>query len=138
MKKDSKNKDLDTLHKVKSFFKGLTENVKEGAETVAETIKDKSAQAYVAGSEIIEEANEKIHNYTDKVALEKEIKKLEKEKETQVTVFGELTLNHYLKNDNLHKTFLSTEKVEGTKNKYLEIEKNLKSLNKQLKKLKNE
>lgn len=138
MKKSNKNSDMDTLNKVKSFFKVFTENVKEGAETVAETIKDKSAQAYVASTELIEETNEKIHNYTDKISLEKDIKRLEKEKDYYVLMFGSLTLKHYLKNGNLHKAFLSTEIIEETKNKYLEIERSLKTLKSQLKKLKTE
>ena len=138
MKKTDKNSDMDTLNKVKSFFKVFKENVKEGAETVAETIKDKSAQAYVAGTELIEETNEKIHTYTDKISLEKEIKRLEKEKDYYVSMFGSLTLKHYIANGNLHKAFLSTEIIEETKEKYLEIEKKIKSLNRQLKKLKSE
>lgn len=74
MKKSNKNSDMDTLNKVKSFFKVFTENVKEGAETVAETIKDKSAQAYVASTELIEEQTRKFTIILIKFLLKKILK----------------------------------------------------------------
>lgn len=123
------------LKSIKNFFENVTENVIEGATLVSEKIKDNSAKAYVAGSELVEEANEKIHNYSDKVSIEKEQKRLNTRQISLSNQFGATTLAHYLKNDSLHKTFLNQKAIENLVNEYKANHKDLVSLEKKLKKL---
>ena len=130
----------------KSFFKTLienvtgkledvSENVAEGATFVSEKVKETTAKAYVAGTEFVEEANEKIHQFTDKQSLLKEKKRLEEGQAELTSKFGEITLMHYLKNDSLHKTFLNTNAVNDLVLEYKDSEKQLTSVKKALKKL---
>ena len=123
----------------KGFLKGLidnvTENVTEGASFITEKVKETTAKAYVAGSELVEEANEKIHQFTDKQSLLKDKKRIEDDQTELVLNFGKVTLQHYLKNDSLYKTFLNSEKVTAIVNAYKANEKKLKSIDKELKKL---
>ncbi len=115
----------------KGFFKSLidnvsekldhvTENVVEGASFVTEKVKETTAKAYVAGTELVEDANEKIHQFTDKQSLNKEKHKLEEAQEELKHSFGSLTLENYLKNDNLNKSFLTTKKVQDVVEAYKE------------------
>lgn len=123
------------LKSIKSFFETVSENVIEGASIVTEKIKDNSAKAYVAGSELVEETNEKIHKYTDKISLEKEQKRLENRQEKISNEFGKITLAHYLKNDSLHKAFLNQKGIESLVTAYKANEKELVAIDKKLKKI---
>ncbi|WP_372754815.1 hypothetical protein [Mariniflexile sp.] len=138
--KDKSNKGF-----LKSLIENVTENVAEGATYVAEgasfvteKFKETTAKAYVASAELVEEANEKIHHFTDKQALNKEKHKLEAAQETLTFKFGELTLAHYLKNDSLHKTFLNTKAIDNLVLEYKANQKLLLKVEKQLIKLENE
>ncbi|WP_445736444.1 hypothetical protein [Mariniflexile sp.] len=130
----------------KGFFKSLienvaekldhvSENVAEGASFVTEKVKETTAKAYVAGAELVEDANEKIHQFTDKQSLNKEKHRLEDAQSELTSKFGKLTLEHYLKNDSLHKTFLNTKAVETLVLEYKANEKQIKNVEKALKKL---
>lgn len=131
-----KKQDISGMQKLKSFFNSVAENVKEGAEVVTEKIKDNSAKVYVAGSELIEETNERIHKYSDKVSIEKEIKNIKAKQELIVKQFGAVTLKHYITNGSLHKAFLTNETIEKLVEEYKINTKDLKSLERKLKSLK--
>lgn len=124
------------LASIKNFFETVSENVIEGATLVTEKIKDNSAKAYVAGSELVEEANEKIHNYTDKISLEKEQKRIEGRQVSISNEFGKLTLAHYLKNDSLHKAFLNQKGIESLVEEHKANQKELNAIAKKLKNIK--
>ena len=103
----------------KKLFDNVTENVKEGASFVGEKVADvgekvaeTSAKAYVASSELVSETSEKIHDFTEKQTLHKEEGKLEKRQIELKHNFGVIAFDHYLKNDSLHKPFLTSKKVE--------------------------
>ncbi len=137
---------VETPKQKKGFFKTLlenvaekledvSENVAEGATFVTEKVKETTAKAYVAGSELVEEANEKIHQFTDKQSLLKEKHRIEDAQANLTSKFGEITLQHYLKNESLHRTFLNTKAVSNLVLEYKANEKLLISVEKELKKL---
>lgn len=134
-KKQNNDKSQSTIDSLKNFFGNVAENVKEGATLVTESIKDNSAKAYVAGSELVEEANEKIHQYSDKISLQKEQKNIETRQTEIVSEFGAITLEHYIKSGNLHKAFLTNKSVEDMVNEYKSNEKILVAIAKKIKKL---
>ncbi|NJM80112.1 MAG: hypothetical protein HC854_11795 [Flavobacterium sp.] len=103
---------------------------------VTEKIKDNTAKAYVAGSELIEETNEKIHKYSDKISIKKEIKTLNSKQENITKQFGTITLQHYITTGTLHKAFLTTTKIETLVEEHKTNAKNIKVLEKKLKTLK--
>lgn len=113
----------------------VSENVSEGASIVSEKVKATTAKAYVAGAELVEEANEKINQFTDKQSLNKEKHRLEEIQTDLTSKFGQVTLMHYLKNDTLHKTFLNTKGVNDLVLEFKSNEKQLNSIEKALKKL---
>lgn len=95
----------------KGFFKSLTGNIREGAGYISEKFKERSAKAYVAGTEIVDETNDKIHTYTEKQILLKERHTLEGKQEELIYAFGRHTLTHYLEEGALDDTFLTGEAV---------------------------
>lgn len=132
----------------KGFFKTLfenvtetldhvTENVAEGASFVTEKVKETTAKAYVASTELVEEANEKIHQFTDKQSLNKEKNRIEDIQAELTLKFGEITLQHYLKNDSMHRAFLNTKPITNLVLEFKANEKQLIKLEKELKKLDN-
>jgi hypothetical protein len=132
MKKSKKNKGI-----FQKFIDNVTENVKEGASFVGEKVAETSAKAYVASSELVSETSEKIHEFTEKQALQKAEKKYIIRKKELELKFGELTLAHYLTNDSLHKSFLSTKTIRQIVDEYEENEKHIKEISIELKKLEN-
>lgn len=106
----------------KGFFKKLienvTENVVEGAAFVSEKVIETSAKAYEAGSELVAETSEKIHDFTTKQAMQKELNRLTKRQKELVSVFGKSTLEYYLKNDAVKKSFLTTQKMSSLVEEY--------------------
>ena len=98
-------------------------------------MKETTAKAYVAGTELVEDANEKIHQFTDKQSLNKEKHKLEEAQEELKHSFGALTLENYLKNDNLNKSFLTTKKVQDVVKAYKENSVQLIKIKKAIKNL---
>lgn len=129
-------KTVSKLDTIKSFFGNVTDNVIEGATLVTEKIKDNSAKVYVVGSELVEEANQRIHDYSDKVSLQKEESKIQERQHELTLLFGEKTLNQYLTKDSVQKAFLTTksmqelvEEFKGNKKNLVAIEKKLKKLN---------
>jgi tRNA U54 and U55 pseudouridine synthase Pus10 len=119
----------------KGFFKKVLDNITEGATVVSEKVKEASAKAYVAGSEIASETSEKIHEFTEKQALHKEEKNINDKQEDLKYMFGKLTLEHYLKNDSLHKSFLTTKAVGDIVENFKANQKRLKAIAKELKTL---
>lgn len=139
--KSTKKNTAKTAPKKQNFFTkvfgGVAENVIEGATLVGEKVAETSAKAYVAGTELVSETSEKIHDFTDKQALHKEEKKIMERQGVLKFAFGELTLDHYLKNDSLHKAFLNTKNISEVVHEYVANEKRLKSIDKDIKKLEN-
>ncbi len=121
------------LDNVTEKFDHVTENVVEGASFVTEKVKETTAKAYVAGTELVEDANEKIHQFTDKQSLNKEKHKLEEAQEELKHNFGSLALENYLKNDNLNKAFLTTKKVNDVVEAYKENSSQLLKIKKAIK-----
>lgn len=144
---ENKNTEKESTAKPKkSFFKNLldnvTENVMEGASYVGEKVAvaggkvaETSAKAYVAGSELVSETSDKIHDYTEKQTLLKEEAKLQKRQIQLKHNFGVISFDHYLENGTLHKPFLTSsniveivEEFEANKNRLLAILKELEEL----------
>ena len=128
----------------KKLFDNVTENVKEGASFVGEKVADvgekvaeTSAKAYVASSELVSETSEKIHDFTEKQTLHKEEGKLEKRQIELKHNFGVIAFDNYLKNDSLHKPFLTSKKVEEIVNEFKANEKRMKVITKELKQIEN-
>lgn len=128
-------KSVSKLDSLKSFIENVTDNVIEGATLVSEKIKDNSAKVYVAGSELVEEANQRIHDYSDKVSLQKEEKKILERQEELTYLFGEKTLNQYLTKDSVQKAFLTTKVMQEIVEEYKGNNKNLNAIERKLKKL---
>ena len=99
----------------KSFFKkfidDVASNVKGGATFVGEKVAQTSAKAYIAGSELVSETSDKIHEFTEKQTLHKEEDKIEKRQVQISNLFGKLALDFYLEKDALNKAFLTSEPV---------------------------
>jgi hypothetical protein len=137
--KNFKNIMMKTIKKEKGIFQkfidNVTENVKEGASFVGEKVAETSAKAYVASSELVSETSEKIHDFTEKQTLQKAEKIITARQKELKLKFGELTLTHYLTNDSLHKSFLSTKAIRQIVDEYLENEKHLKEISVELKKI---
>lgn len=129
MEKDNKS------NKGRGFFKQLIDNVSEGANLVTEKVKETTAKAYVSGSELVEDTSEKIHDYTEKQTLVKEKHKLEDQQEELTHSFGALTLENYLSEGHLHKTFLNKKEVNDIVETYKNNAKRIQSINKEIKKL---
>lgn len=130
---------MNTTNKEKSFmkklFKDVSENVKEGASFVGKKVAETSAKAYVASSELVSETSDKIHDYTEKQALQKSEKKIMDRQNELIFAFGEFTLAHYLTTDSLHKTFLTSSEVNDIVEEYKANEKQIKEIVKAIKKL---
>lgn len=119
----------------KGFLKNFLDNVAEGASVVGEKVVETSAKAYVAGTDLVSETSEKIHEFTEKQSLHKEEKNiLDHQKELEF-MFGKLTLKHYLKNESLHKSFLNTKAVNDIVEKFKANNNRIKAIIKELKKL---
>jgi hypothetical protein len=129
---DNKNQKKGFISK---FFGNVAENVIEGATLVGEKVAETSAKAYVASTELVSETSEKIHDFTEKQELHREEKKLNERQQTLKFSFGEVTLAHYLKNDSLHKTFLTTNAVSEIVDEYNSNQKRLKAIDKEIKKI---
>lgn len=134
-KSDKKVKEVSTFESLKSFLNTVTENVVEGASVVTESIKNNTAKVYVAGSDIVEDANDKIHQYSDKVSLQSEKKKTQSRQKEIEAKFGALALNHYITNESLHKAYLTTKAIDSLIEEYRENIKIMIVLDKKIKKL---
>ena len=128
--------------KTKGFFKSLfdnvAENVVEGASYVSGKVKETTAKAYVASAELVEEANEKIHQFTDKQSLNKEKHRIEDEQTKLVASFGALTLQQYLKTESLRKSFMDKKAVSDIVEAYKANQKHLASIEMAIHKLENQ
>ena len=131
--------DIKENKKEKGFLKKLidnvTENVIEGATFVGEKVAETSAKAFVASSELVSETSEKIHEYTEKQTLQKEEKKIRNRQKEIISEFGEQTLKHYLMNDSLHKSFLTTKAISTLVEEYKTNESKSEVLTEEIKKL---
>ncbi len=132
---------MKTNKKEKGYFKKLisdvTDNVKEGATFLGEQIAEKTAKAYVASSELVSETSEKIHEFTEKQAFQKNEKKILNRQEEIKYEFGVLTLAYYLTNDSLHKSFLTTKAVNNLVEEFKANEKEVEIMQSEIKKLEN-
>jgi len=142
----------DNASEKKGFFKKLiddvTTNVKEGASLVGEKVAEgasfvgekvaeTSAKAYVAGSEIVSDTSEKIHDFTEKQTLHKEEDKIEKRQKELTAIFGELAMNFFIEKEALNKAFLTTEEVVKVTEEHKTNRERLTEITKELKKLEN-
>lgn len=129
---------MKTNKKEKGFIKKLidnvAENVKEGATYVGGKVAETSAKAFVASSDLVSDTSEKIHDFTEKQALQKDEKKILAIQENLKLKFGELTLAHYLENDSLHKSFLTTKGINDLVEEFKANEKRIKEIGKEIKK----
>ena len=130
--KEEVKKKTGFLSKLIDNFAG---NVKEGAIFVGEKVAETSAKAYVAGTEIVHETSDKIHDFTEKQALHKEEHKIEERQTTLTHAFGQLCLAQYLESGSLPKSFLTTKPIDTVVAEYkanterlLEIETELENL----------
>ena len=139
--KTEKNISKEEKSKKKGLFSRLVgsvaENVKEGASFVGEKVAETSAKAYEAGTELVHETSDKIHDFTEKQSLQKEEDKIEDRQKTLKYAFGELTLTHYLEADSLHKAFLSTKPVEEIVSEYKANQKRMRAIRKEMKEIEN-
>lgn len=136
--KNKKTSKENSPKKDKGIFNKIIDNITEGASVVGEKVKESTAKVYVAGSEIVSDTSDKIHQFTEKQNLQKEEKDFIKDQEELTYLFGKLTLEHYLKNDSLHKSFLTTKAVSEIVDSFKANEKKLKSIRKELKTLENQ
>ncbi|MCW2119110.1 hypothetical protein [Flavobacterium sp. 7A] len=134
-KKNSDKNTTSAFDTLKNFIGNVTDNVIEGTAVVTDKIKDSSAKAYVASTELVEDANQRIHSYTDKISLQKEEKSIIERQKEITADFGERTINQYIKTDTLHKPFLTTAEMTELVEEYKGNKKNLNSITKKLKKL---
>lgn len=125
----------------KGFFKNLidnvADNVKEGASFVGEKVAEGSAKAFVAGSEIVTETSEKIHDFTEKQSLQKEQHRLEERQIELKHLFGVVAFDHYLEKETLHKPFLTSTPISEILTEFKANENRLKVIAKEIHKLKN-
>lgn len=121
----------------KGFFKSITGNIGEGASYISGKFKETSAKAYVAGSEIVDETNEKIHTYTEKQTLLKDKHALEGKQEELIYVFGRYTLTHYLEEGDLDSTFLTGKAIGDIVEQFKKGEKRLKRIEEKIEILEN-
>ena len=94
-----------------------------------------SAKAYVAGTEIVHETSEKIHDFTEKQALHKEENKIEERQITLTHAFGQLCLAQYLESDSLPKSFLTKKNIETIVAEYKENSNRLVEIQEELNQL---
>lgn len=120
---------------IKKLFNDVTENVREGASFVGKKVAETSAKAFVSSSELVAETSDKIHEFSEKQALQKSEKKIMERQEELKFIFGELTLEHYLANDSLHKPFLTSKAVSNVVEEYKENEKRVNDIIKAIGKL---
>lgn len=119
---------------IKKLVDDVAENVKEGASFVGKKVAETSAKAFVASSDLVNETSEKIHEFTEKQAFQKNEKKILERQEELKFSFGEKTLAHYLTNDSLHKAYLTTKAVNDIVIEFKENEKRLKEIASEIKK----
>lgn len=123
----------------KGFFKKLIDdvssNVKEGASFIGEKVAETSAKAYVAGSELVSETSEKIHEFTEKQTLHKEEDKIEKRQAKIKHEFGIIAFDHYVENGTLHKPFLTSAPIQSLVDEYTANSTRLAEITKELKTL---
>jgi|GEM_PF-5484947 len=143
---ETKNNKSEKKGFLKKFIDEVTTNVKEGASLVGEKVAEgalfvgekvaeTSAKAYVAGSDLVAETSDKIHDFTDKQMLNKEEHKLEARQKELKDKFGDLSLGHYLKNESLHKPFLTSQPISEIIDEFKANEKRMKVIIKEIKKL---
>lgn len=112
----------DTTSEEKGFFKkfidDVTTNVKEGAAFVGDKVAETSAKAYVAGSELVSETSDKIHDFTEKQTLHKEEEKIAARQIKIKQEFGVMAFDQYLETKALEETFLNTDAVQNLWNEF--------------------
>lgn len=133
------NNTENTNKEKKGFFKKLIDdvssNVKEGASFIGEKVAETSAKAYVAGSELVSETSEKIHEFTEKQTLHKEEEKIEKRQTKIKHEFGIIAFDHYLENGTLHEPFLTSTPIQSFVDEYTVNSTRLAEITKELKTL---
>lgn len=117
--------------KNKNFLQKLADNLSAGVHVVSDKIVESSKENYKASQQFFEQTKEQISDYQKRKDLEHEIEEIEEKQKSLVAEFGALCLDHYIKKDNLHKRFLTTERVD-------KIVENFKANNEKIKKLNNQ
>lgn len=134
---DNENKTTEIKGFFKKLFGNVAENVKEGASFVGEKVAETSAKAYVAGTDLVSETSEKIHDFTEKQALHKEENKLKARQLELKHSFGVISFDHFLENDSLHKPFLTSKPIVAIVEEFHANEKRKKEITKELKTIEN-
>ena len=138
-KKTNKKGFLETFIKDSTeSVKDISKNIADGASLVGEKVKETATKAFNVGSQVVEETGEKIQHYTETRSLNKELELVESRQNEIALAFGKATLAHYLKEDSLHKSFLTTKKVDDLVVEFISNEKQIKKLKKDIKKLENQ
>ena len=129
---DNENKTPEKKGFFQKIFGNVADNVKEGASFVGEKVAETSAKAYVAGTDLVSETSEKIHDFTEKQVLHKEENKLKAKQLELKHSFGVISFDHYLENDSIHKPFLTSNPIVAIVEAYHANEKRLKEITKEL------
>ena len=138
-KKTKKKGFLETFFKDSADnVKEITKNIAEGASLVSEKVKETASKAFDAGSQVVEETTEKIQHYTETRSLNKELESVETRQDEIALTFGKTAITQYIKEDSLHKSFLTTKKVDDMVVEFKGNEKLIKKLKKEIKKLENQ
>ncbi|RMG85752.1 MAG: hypothetical protein D6714_05415 [Bacteroidetes bacterium] len=127
----------------KGFFSSLIEDVKENiaegtkvlaekSSEVLEVVKEKSSGAIKAGSEAIENVNEKVHDFAERQKLQKLRKEHEERRAELVMAFGEVVLNEYLANGSVPKRFLTKKSVDAIVEEIRELDREMNIIDQKL------
>ncbi|SNS53127.1 hypothetical protein SAMN05421640_0546 [Ekhidna lutea] len=138
-KENNENENNPVASKISTFFKGVKENLSEGARVLAtistevfEEAKEKAEELYEKGSDKFEQASGVVESYVEKFQGEKEIKQLSKEKEELCSILGDAVYHEFRKNGTVSKRFLTTKKSEKLILSIKEVDKRILRIGKQL------
>lgn len=124
---------------LENLLEDVKENISEGTKIISEkssevldVVKEKSGEAYKAGSIAIGAVNEKVHDFTEKQKLQKEEKEAEEKRDVLIYNFGLVVLEEYLESGSVHKRFLTksavndmVEEIKALDSRLFQIEKKL-------------
>lgn len=132
-KKETKKRFLEHL------IDEVKENISEGTKVlgdksfeVIEIVKEKSGEVYKAGSHAVESVNEKVHDFTEKQKLQKELRGSIELREELILEFGELVFAEYTKNGTVYKRFLTQKKTSKIIEEIKILDSNIKSIDQKL------
>ncbi|MEA1876760.1 MAG: hypothetical protein U9N86_07835 [Bacteroidota bacterium] len=119
--KQATTKDKETNRELLGkIFDNVKENIVDGSKVIQKEsaavlgkVKEKSSEAYDAGTGAVETITGKVQDYSIQQKLQKEQSKLEQRKEDLLKQFGEITYKEYAKNGVISKRLLTTKKVDA-------------------------